>query len=81
MAKVKATALFVAGPDNLAYNCPCRQSSTMLDYPAHVAVNGVYEDFLSRNDLSVSSWWTVDLQNKYSIGRIYIYSGKVCNVY
>ena len=64
---------------NLALNKPARDSHSADEslYPASKAVNGKYGD---ANDFSLTDvtsdikWWTVNLQSKYSIGRI-----TVCN--
>ena len=69
----------IVGAVNLALNKPAEQShhSDESLYPASKAVNGIYgdpRDFTHTTLNSYIKWWTVNLQSKYSIGRI-----TVCN--
>ena len=66
------------GGENLALNKPATQSTNYSnDYLADKAVNGITGD---KTDCShtaggdKSKWWKVDLQAKYSIGRILLYN-------
>ena len=68
----------VNGAVNLALNKPAEQiSDYSADYPASNAVNGI-TDLSSDYTLTESSdgekWWKVDLEDKYSIGRIELYN-------
>ena len=69
---VSYTWLFVE-PNNLAYNKPARQSSTSNTDAASNALNGIFTDYSQTETNDDPKWWTVDLQSKYSIGRIKLY--------
>ena len=66
--------LYITGSVNVALNKPATQSSTWttpsISYPADRAVDGDYNTFTYTADDQHSSWWKVDLQDKYSIERI-----------
>ena len=63
---------------NVALNKPASQSSTYsASYPASKAVNGITDgssDFSHTNASNRVKWWKVDLQAKYTIGRIKLYN-------
>ena len=68
----------VKGAVNLALNKSAEQiDDYSADYPASNAVNGI-TDSISDYTLTESSdgekWWKVDLEDKYSIGRIELYN-------
>ena len=62
---------------NLAYNKPARQSHTpdVVTDAASNAVNGIFNnnDYSNTGSSGGSKWWMVDLQSKYSIGRVELY--------
>ena len=37
-------------------------------------MNGIFTDYSQTETSDDSKWWTVDLQSKYSIGRIELYA-------
>ena len=61
---------------NIALNKPATQSSTWAIksdlYTADRAVDGDGDTFTNTADDQHPSWWKVDLQDVYSIGRIVI---------
>ena len=70
--------LFIfAGTINLAFNKPAEQISTLPGYTADKAVNGVsdeLDDYSSTNSTIGTKCWKVDLQVKYTIEKIILYS-------
>ena len=64
----------ILAPVNLAYDKPARQSHTpnVATDAASNAVNGKYNDndYSNTGSSGGSKWWMVDLQSKYSIGRV-----------
>ena len=67
---------FFSGSVNIALNKPATQSSTWIaesvKYPADRAVDGNGNTFTNTAQDQHPSWWKVDLQDVYSIGRIVI---------
>ena len=67
---------------NLAQEKPTGQGSTSGSGTSSNAVNGIFTDYSSTETSNDPKWWTVDLQSKYSIGRIELYNregfGKYC---
>ena len=65
-----------SGLISVALNKPATQSSTWttptISYPADKAVDGDLNSFTNTADNQHPSWWKVDLQDGYSIGRIVI---------
>ena len=69
---------FFLGSVNIALNKPATQSSTWttpgISYPADKAVDGDVDTFTNTAQDQHPSWWKVDLQDVYSIGKIVIYA-------
>ena len=69
---------FTTGGENLALNKPATQSTSYSDdYLADKAVNGITGDTSDCSHTASgdkSKWWKVDLQSKYSIGKILLYN-------
>ena len=40
------------------------------------AVNGIFTDYSQTETSNDPKWWTVDLQSKYSIGKVELYNRK-----
>lgn len=63
------------GATNLALGKPAAQGSTYHElYTADKAVNGDLNDFSRTSDSDANKWWTVDLEKKYSIGKIIVHN-------
>ena len=63
----------------MALNKPAEQSSDLnvRVFPASKAVNGITDeanDFSHTEPSDYLKWWKVDLEAKYSIGRIELYN-------
>ena len=72
--------LIFTGAVNLAVNKPADQTNTWNDtYNASKAVNGITddtEDYTYTLTKTGTKWWKVNLEAKYSIGRIELYKRK-----
>ena len=56
-------------------NKPAEQiNDYSADYPASKAVNGQSNDYTLTESSDGEKWWKVDLEDKYSIGRIELYN-------
>ena len=71
--------LVVEGAVNLALNKPTEQINDDDDatYPASNAVNGITDsssDYTLTESSDGEKWWKVDLEDKYSIGRIDLFN-------
>ncbi|XP_067943020.1 uncharacterized protein [Watersipora subatra] len=66
---------------NLALNRPAQQSSTLNSYTADLAVNGGAGDFTHTLSSDEDKWWIVNLQTKYSVGRIILYNRNEAQYY
>ena len=74
---------FFSGSVNIALNKPAIQSSTWttptISFPADRAVDGSRNTFTNTAQDQHPSWWKVDLQDVYSIGRIVVYAPVLSN--
>ena len=74
--------IYLTGGVNLAVNKPADQIDTWANNPqfgAYKAVNGITDDISDFTFTRTSNgikWWKVDLEAKYTIGRILLYNSK-----
>ena len=65
----------VNGAVNLALNKSAEQiNDYSAAYQASNAVNGITDDYTLTESSNGEKWWKVDLEDKYSIGRIELYN-------